>query len=449
VITGGPALMRRVALTSVVAATMAGGSGFPAEAQAGVRVGAQAIQAHPPAPTLATLPSGVSTEAADLRVSTPTATAVITRSPYALSISDTAGRRVLGEVPNPGPAPQVVPPLAQSALPADNLSAPTLYAPLSFLVGATSSVASPAGQFEGNLLTEAQTGVQYSAQNVLSATPQGGGLALILSTDDPSGRRLLVSVTPGPGGTIHVSARPSDPAGVVEMSDSFSSTPSEAYRGFGGRHNSLDEHGQAFFNYLQQENVGAGGLQPLADLTAGPTVRPCCSPTVLPPPTTSTPPLSLTTAMGSYSTTPRHRNGVLTQTAPTRGRPQFSDRKSTTTSPQGNYPDAVGQISAISGRQRVPPAWGSGPLLDRATQYLNDSASHYYAEVLADLQNIKRYHLPLDGYRIEGWRYLTTTQLQGVIARLRAMAIHPMVYFCAFVGQTRSAPTTPPTSTTQ
>jgi len=69
--------------------------------------------------------------------------------------------------------------------------------------------------------------------------------------------------------------------------------------------------------------------------------------------------------------------------------------------------------------------------------------------VLADLQNIKRYHLPLDGYRIEGWRYLTTTQLQGVIARLRAMAIHPMVYFCAFVGQTRSAPTTPPTSTTQ
>ena len=139
--------------------------------------------------------------------------------------------------------------------------------------------------------------------------------------------------------------------------------------------------------------------------------------------------------MGSYSTTPRHRNGVLTQTAPTRGRPQSSDRQSTTTSPQGNYPDAVGQISAISGRQRVPPAWGSGPLLDRATQYPNDSASHYYAEVLADLQNIKRYHLPLDGYRIEGWRYLTTTQLQGVIARLRAMAIHPMVYFRAFVGQ--------------
>jgi len=41
---------------------------------------------------------------------------------------------------------------------------------------------------------------------------------------------------------------------VAGMSDSFVSSTREAFHGFGGRHNSVDQHGQEFFNWVNQEN---------------------------------------------------------------------------------------------------------------------------------------------------------------------------------------------------
>jgi alpha-glucosidase len=76
-----------------------------------------------------------------------------------------------------------------------------------------------------------------------------------VSTDDPTGRRLSVTVAPDGAGAIRVTAVPSDPTGVAAMGDSFSSTSSEAFHGFGGRHNALDQHGQDFYNWLDQEDV--------------------------------------------------------------------------------------------------------------------------------------------------------------------------------------------------
>ena len=42
------------------------------------------------------------------------------------------------------------------------------------------------------------------------------------------------------------------------MLDSFSTPHEEAFRGFGGRHNALDQRGNEFYNYLQQENFSSG-----------------------------------------------------------------------------------------------------------------------------------------------------------------------------------------------
>ena len=80
---------------------------------------------------------------------------------------------------------------------------------------------------------------------------------MVVSTNNPSGRTLTVTGTPertSGGEIIRVAAAPSEPAGVAAMSDSFASSGTEAFHGFGGRHNALDQHGQEFFNWVNQEN---------------------------------------------------------------------------------------------------------------------------------------------------------------------------------------------------
>ena len=98
----------------------------------------------------------------------------------------------------------------------------------------------------------------------------------------------------------------------------------------------------------------------------------------------------------------------------------------------GNGREAVTQLTAISGRQPVPPAWALGPTVDRETQ-LGESAAAYLAAVKADLSDIPRYRLPVRGYRIEGWAILPRAALRTMIAKLRTMRIHPLVYFRPFV----------------
>ena len=98
----------------------------------------------------------------------------------------------------------------------------------------------------------------------------------------------------------------------------------------------------------------------------------------------------------------------------------------------GSGREAVTRLTAISGRQPAPPAWALGPTLDRETQ-LGESAAAYLAAVKADLSDIPRYRLPVRAYRIEGWGILPRAALRTVIAKLRTMRIHPLVYFRPFV----------------
>jgi hypothetical protein len=87
-------------------------------------------------------------------VSTGTARAVITRSPFRLGVADAPGRVVLGEVANTRPAPALEPPTIDPAPPGfDNPSGSPLYAPLSFTVGAQTLVQYAGGIWGGNLLS--------------------------------------------------------------------------------------------------------------------------------------------------------------------------------------------------------------------------------------------------------------------------------------------------------
>lgn len=378
------------------------------------------------------------------------ARAVIARAPFRITFQNADGGSVLAEVASPpAPLPTLVPPAPQSVsppalggvtlpslaqIPASPLPAPTTvqdsptrYAPLAFLVGVEQPVAQPGGEWGGDLASVERSGVEYSARNVVSATPRGTGVRLAVSTDDPTGRQLIVTVAPDGAGAIRVSAVPSDPTGVAAMADSFSSAPSEAFHGFGGRHNALDQHGQDFYNWIDQEDVGEGSLGSADSTYLFPDG-----------------PQAAYYAQSSFVSN-RGYGFLLNQGALSRWRLD-SDRpdawQTEVAAPALDYVVAPGSmdhaaatLTWITGRQRVPPDWGLGPMFDREVAYPSETPATYEAQVDSDLQNIARYHLPLRAYRIEGWQFVPRSFLESVIARLHARGVKALLYFRAFVGQ--------------
>ena len=82
---------------------------------------------------------------------------------------------------------------------------------------------------------------------------------------DPSGRKLLVDLRPGPGeghdrglGDARSHRRASRRSATRS-----SPSPATAFRGFGGRHNAIDQRGTEFYNWVQQENLSSGSADQL------------------------------------------------------------------------------------------------------------------------------------------------------------------------------------------
>jgi len=330
--------------------------------------------------------------------------AVITRSPFGIAYTDGSGRIVLSEVPGPG-GPSEAP----------------LYAPLSFLVGVDEPSTFSEGQDGGDLLSDAESGTEYSAREVLSAVAEGEGVKLTVSTDDPSGRQLIVTVAPQGAGAIRLSAVPSDPNGVAAMADSFSSSPSEAFRGFGGRHNSLDQHGQDFYNWVDQENLGVGSPEVLSP--DGPQAAYYVQSSFV-----------SNMGYGFFLDADELSHWRLDSEEPDAWQTQVAAPALDYVVAPGSMTQAISTLTAITGRQRVPPSWALGPMFDREGE-LFESASTYEEQVQSDIQNIVRYKLPVAAYRIEDWQFLSSSALEGVIAQLHALGIHALVYFRPFVGK--------------
>nr|MDQ5807779.1 hypothetical protein [Actinomycetota bacterium] len=358
--------------------------------------------------------------------------AIVERAPFRLSFAAADGTTVLQQVANERAGPFPVPPLPDpEPLGADNVPRrPSLYAPLTFLVGVQRSTEYPAYQYNGNLLTGVEGGVQHAAHDVESVEVQGDAARLVVGTSD-GGRRLEVVVAPGPrAGTMRVSARVTPGDGVVAMADSFATRDGEPFRGFGGRHNRLDQRGTSFFNWLQQENTGAGSLQPVINVVPGTEREEYLFPTG---------PHSAYYVQSLFFT---ERYGFLLDRAELSLWRMAADRPDawqvSVAANAIDYVVAPGEtmlgLTAATGRHRVPPAWAAGTQLDRAVRYPSDNPAGYEAQVRDDLRQIDRTGLPLDAYRIEGWEFLTRETLRELIAELKRRGIRPILYFRAFVG---------------
>ena len=386
----------------------------------------------------ATLPRSAAAEVriGDARVTVSTtagARAVIDRSPLRIRFQKANGATVLAQLPGDDAGAVARPPLPRSQFGVAGPAPPTLYAPFGFTVGGRQVGQFPSGFWQGNLTSVTVEGTVYGAREVLSAKRSGAGVQLALSTSDPSGRRLVARVAPGPDGTLRVTARPQDPDGVATMLDSFSTPPEEAFRGFGGRHNALDQRGNEFYNYLQQENLSSGSADGLT--ATSPT-----GPEYLFPNGEAAAYYVQSSFISSRGYGFLLDRDELSDWRLASDRPDawqvesFGPRLSYVVAP-GRAPKAIGALTAITGRHRVPPRWAVGPILDRLVEFPSDTPAHHEAEITDDLANLDRYELPLDAYRIEGWAFLDDDVLARLIGELKRRGIHPMLYFRAFVGK--------------
>jgi alpha-glucosidase (family GH31 glycosyl hydrolase) len=263
---------------------------------------------------------------------------------------------------------------------------------------------------------------------------------LTVSTDDPSGRTLQVKVAPGEDGLIRVSATPHPGTGVAMMSDSFASSRSEAFYGFGGRHNALDQHGRALSSFVEKENLpglGTPGTPSAILFPNGPTA-------------TFYPQAEFVSSRGYgfLLDQPQLARFRLDSDRPSAWSVAASARSLSYVVAPGTPKRSISALTALTGRQPAPPAWALGPMLDRLVKNVGETQSDYESSLTQDVANIDRYHLPLTGYRIEGWRFPNpdndglilynpplvsyATQSQ-IIAELHARHIHPLAYLRPFI----------------
>ena len=368
----------------------------------------------------------------EITVSTAGASAVVTRHPFRIAYRDGGGHTVLAEVP-PASTPSLALPVPGPILGGSVASAPALYAPLAFTVGGEVDQPQPGFEWTGDIALSARTGIEYSAVEVLSARAAGDGVRMTVSTSDPSGRMLIVTLASAPGAALRLTATPSPSAGVAAVSDSFASGPDEAFHGFGGRHDTLDQHRQAFYSWTEEENVGAGAGQPVANAIPGGGGLSYMFP--------SGPAAAYYPQPLFFSSRPY---GFLVDQPDLARFRMDSDRsdawQADVTAPSltyvvapGDGAKAIDTLTSITGRQPLPPAWGLGPMLDRALQFANPTAPPYTTLVAQDMVNIDRYRPPLTAYRLEGWDTLSLAQDAAIVAQLRARGLHPLAYFRAYV----------------
>ncbi len=364
------------------------------------------------------------------------AKAVIDRHPFNLRILNAKGRRVLREVEGRGATPLATPATVDPVPPGhDSDSAPTLYAPLSFLVGSESVRQYEGGLFGGNLLSGERSGTQYSARAVRHAKRSGKGADLTVSTTDPSGRVLRVRVTPSGCCAIGVIVRARPVTGVAMIGDSFASTTGEGFFGFGGRHNALDQHGNTLSSFVQEENVD--GLTGLSVGGGGTSLFPN-GPTAAYYPQAQ---FISSRGYGFLLDQPELARFQLDDQQPTAWNVTASSARLRYLVAPGPAPRAIRTLTAITGRQPLPPRWGLGPMLDRLVKNFGETEGDYQASVADDLVSITRYGLPLKAYRIEGWgfpggndgfalhTFTSPAEQAAVITELRRRGIHPLVYF--------------------
>jgi sulfoquinovosidase len=327
----------------------------------------------------------------DLVVAGPAGWVVVTRSPFSLRVEDAAGHTTLG--------------LVSGAEPVGD----TLYAPLSVSIGDEPELAYPV--LPGAPDTNPAKPVppqRFAAENVIEAHQDayGGALVATLSTSDPHHTITLRVHTEGDG-AFDVQA---ESTGASAMAASFASGADEAFHGFGGRRESTDLRGQTVpswvldyrypdvsqsYYYVQPLVFSSRGYGLLLDQTENAAFR-----------LASDAPDAWRVAVVGPAL------DLVVSPLPAAG--------------------AIGALTAITGRHRLPPAWSTGPTISRPVQ-MGDTVAEYEQAIAGDLDRIHADALPVTAYCFEGWALLPDAFVASTLATLTARGLHAVLYIRSFV----------------
>jgi alpha-glucosidase len=363
--------------------------------------------------------------------------AVVERSPVRITFFDPDGRRVLSQISSADAdtGPTELPGTPQNLFGLPGPAPPTAYRPFSFIVGSfTVNQQTAVPQWYATLQNVVKAGTIYGATEVTGVVVDGDDVVIEISTDDPGGREVVARIGPDGDDGIEVSAEVTPSAGVASLASSFSTVGREAFRGFGGRHNYLDQRGESFYNWLQQQNVSSGSA---AGLTA---------PTDPEKDRYLFPNGSAAAYYVQSSFISNRGYGFLLDRNEISHWRMASDRGDAwqveVASPKLDYSVlpgtakvATGKVTERSGRHRVPPRWAQGSLMVRSVNFPGDTARAYVGRVRDDIREIQKTGTPVDAYGIEGWEFISREKLREVIAELVDLGIKPMLYLRVFVGE--------------
>jgi alpha-glucosidase len=331
-----------------------------------------------------------------LVVSGPAGRVVIGRSPFSLRVEDASGSTTLALVAG-----------AQSL-------GGTLYAPLALGLGDEPELAYPVLPGAPNTNPASPTAPQrFPAEEVLDAHEEGGAAVVTLATGDPGGRTITLRVQGEGDGAfdLHVES-----AGASSLSASFASGADEAFHGFGGRRASTNLRGERIRNWVldyrypdvsssyydvQPLFISSRGYGLLLDQTGNASFRLASDADDAWRVAVVGPALDLVVS-------------PLPVSAAT--------------------PGAIGALTAITGRHRLPPAWSTGPTISRAVQ-VGNTVEQYQQAIVADLDRIQADALPITAYCFEGWALLPEGFVASTVATLAARNIHAVLYIRSFVQQ--------------
>jgi len=330
--------------------------------------------------------------------------AVIETAPFALRIEDGRGRVILA--------------LASTTSQIGDV----LYAPLAFTLGDEPELRYPVlpGQPDTNP-TNPPPPQRFSVGEVLEAGSVGRGARVVLASDDPSGRTVTLTVGADDGGTLALEATVSSPDGVAATAATFASGGDEAFHGFGGRRESTDLAGRSFLSWVLDYRFPNPGtayyyVQPLFVSSRGYGL------------------------LLDQSENARWRLGSDTADA---WRVAAVGARLRLVVAVGAPLRVIRRLTAITGRERVPPAWSTGPTLSRAVQVVGATQATYMAHVTDDIDHVEQQGLPVDAYAFEGWALLPPDFVHDTIARLGALGLHAVLYLRSYVSND-AAMTEPP-----
>jgi alpha-glucosidase (family GH31 glycosyl hydrolase) len=226
--------------------------------------------------------------------------------------------------------------------------------------------------------------------------------------------------------------------GVSALGDSFTAPAGERFQGFGGRHDELDQRGSDFHAYIEEQAQGAGPLQPLADqVPQGEDKEKYLFP--------NGPEAAFYQSASFLSS--REYAFLLTNTELGRWRlatPARPDRWSVdvagaaldyTVFTGKDEKEALGALTAVVGRHRVPPEWALGPTLYRGVRVLSpesDTAASYEAKVRADLAEYDKSRPPITSYALEGWDLMSRAQTKALVGELLRRGLRPLAYLRSY-----------------